>query len=50
MTVKCNDWIRKKERKRKNRGKAIKDIIIGAIGKYEYKIICILGNSIISMG
>lgn len=48
MTVKCNDWIRKKKEKEKT-GKAIKDIIIGAIGKYEYKIICILGNSIIPM-
>ena len=47
MTVKCNDWIRK-ERK-KNRGEAIKDIIIRAIGKYGYKLICMRGNSIVSM-
>ena len=37
------------EREKKNRGEAIKDIIIRAIGKYGYKLICMRGNSIVSM-
>ena len=36
-------------KKEKHRGEAVKDIITRAIGKYGYKLICMLGNSIVSM-